>query len=509
MNLSKSRYCSGLQCPKILWLNQNKPEVYDPSVLNEAVLEQGNVVGDLAMGYFGDYTEAPYNKDKSVMLAETKRLLAAGCKTICEASFAFANNFCSVDILRVFDGYVEITEVKSSTAGAAEDGVDEKTDSQVKDVYLHDMAFQYYVLSGAGLTVKKTTLLQLNRTYIREGDIDLQELFIAEDCTDRVLNLQQGIKSNLDEINAVADIKTESEKEIGMQCIKPYLCGFKEYCWRHIPPNSVFDINGISMHWDMKFDRHARGITTFEQLLESGEKLNDSTLLQVRTEVERLPSQIVITAVRDFLQTISYPVYHLDFETFMPAIPPYNGTRPYSQIPFQYSLHIQEKPGADPIHKEFLAKEGTDPRRTLAERLCADIPQNVCTIAWNMSFEKGRIMTLAKTFPDLSEHLMNIHDRIVDLIVPFRSHYYYDRGFKGRSSIKLVLPALFPDDPELDYKALHGIHNGGEAMNAFLDLHKKTPEEIAETRADLLAYCRLDTLAMVKILDKLHEVTAV
>jgi hypothetical protein len=261
------------------------------------------------------------------------------------------------------------------------------------------------------------------------------------------------------------------------------------------------------MHWDKKFEHHARGITTFEQLLESGEKLSDNVLLQVRTEVEKLPAQIDTVAVKDFLQTIRYPVYHLDFETFMPAIPPYNGTHPYMQIPFQYSLHIQEKPGGSVIHKEFLAKEGTDPRRAIAERLCADIPQNVCTLAWNMSFEKNRIKSLAEAFPDLAEHLLNIHDNFVDLIVPFRKHHYYDRGFEGRSSIKLVLPALFPNDPELDYHALRGIHNGSEAMNAFPDLHTKTQKEIAETRADLLAYCRLDTLAMVKILDKLHEVT--
>jgi hypothetical protein len=157
MNLSKSRYCSGLQCPKILWLDQNKRDVYDDSVLNKAVLEQGSAVGDLAMGYFGAYTEVPYAGDKSLMLAETKRLLAEGCRTICEASFAFEGNFCSVDILRVFDGYVEITEVKSSTAG--KDGAGEKDDSQIKDIYLHDMSFQYYVLSGNGLIVKKTSLL--------------------------------------------------------------------------------------------------------------------------------------------------------------------------------------------------------------------------------------------------------------------------------------------------------------------------------------------------------------
>jgi hypothetical protein len=226
----------------------------------------------------------------------------------------------------------------------------------------------------------------------------------------------------------------------------------------------------------------------------------------VETEVYKREPTIDSEYINTFFDTfLSWPVYYLDFETFQQAVPDFDGQRPYMQIPFQYSLHIQESlnPKLPLKHREFLAEEGSDPRRSLAERLCADIPKDVCVVAYNMGFEKGRIKELAVLFDDLSEHLMNIHDHIVDLMQIFRSRAYYSRKLGGSYSIKKVLPALCPNDPELDYNALALVHNGSEAMNAFMDLRGKDPEERQRVRAALLAYCRLDTLAMVKILGRL------
>ncbi len=156
-------------------------------------------------------------------------------------------------------------------------------------------------------------------------------------------------------------------------------------------------------------------------------------------------------------------------------------------------------------HKEFLGKEGTDPRRALAEQLVEDIPTGACSLAFNMSFEKTVIKEIAKQFPDLSEQLMDIHDNMHDLMIPFKDQDYYSKAMQGSYSIKYVLPALYPDDPELDYHNLDGIHNGSEASNAFAEMATHTPEEIAEMRANLLRYCGLDTYAMVKVLRKLRE----
>ena len=168
-----------------------------------------------------------------------------------------------------------------------------------------------------------------------------------------------------------------------------------------------------------------------------------------------------------------------------------------------HSLHYIEKEGGEIKHKEFLAESGTDPRRALAEQLCSDIPVNVCVTAYNKAFECTRIKELADTLPDLSEHLMNIRENIVDLLVPFQSGWYYNRAMGGSFSIKSVLPAIFPDDPSLNYHNLEGVHNGGEAMTIFPKIKDMSPEEQLKARHNLLKYCELDTFAMVKVWEEL------
>ena len=207
------------------------------------------------------------------------------------------------------------------------------------------------------------------------------------------------------------------------------------------------------------------------------------------------------------MSTFFYPLYFLDFETVIPIIPNAIGARPYQQIPFQYSLHYVETENGELKHKEFLGESGTDPRRALAEQLCDDIPMNVCTTAYNKAFECSRIEEMAQAFPDLANHLRNIKEHIVDLLVPFREGYYYNKNMGGSFSIKSVLPAIFPDDPSLNYHNLDEIHNGGEAMSVFPKIKDMLPDEAAETRYNLLRYCELDTYAMVKVWEELKRVS--
>ena len=204
---------------------------------------------------------------------------------------------------------------------------------------------------------------------------------------------------------------------------------------------------------------------------------------------------------------MSYPLYFLDFETMQQVIPDIIGTRPYQQITFQYSLHYIETEGGELKHKEFLAESGKNPLRDIAEQLCRDIPKNVCTMAYNKAFECTRIRELADLFPDLSEHLLNIKNHIVDLLVPFQQGNYYVKEMGGSFSIKSVLPALFPDDPSLNYHNLdERVQNGGDAMTIFPKIKDMPPEEQEATRKALLEYCKLDTLAMVKIWQRLLDV---
>jgi len=517
VNLSKSTYVRGIQCCKILWLEKNRPEEQEITT-DSARLAVGNEVGDLARGYFGPYVKVRYDpSDYAGMAKQTKQWMDEGQSVICEATFIHDGDICLVDILRRDGDGWQIIEVKSASGGAvtkrAASEVDELGETVVKAVYLDDVAFQYRVLSAAGVQVTDTFLMHLNNEYVRGEDLDIQQLFLLENCTRDVIARQQEIEKNIADIKAVASGSDEPTIGIGPHCSDPYPCAFKRHCWGDLlERQTVFDIYKLGDK--AKFAAYDAGVVSFEQirqgsyLLPSGRSLNDKQRVQIDLELDGGGPLIDEELIASFLTTVRYPLYYLDFETYAEAIPPYPGLRPYQQIPFQYSLHIQQAPHAEPTHKEFLAQEGSDPRYELARQLCQDIPTHVCVVAYNDTFEKSRLSELTYQFPALADHLISIRDNMVDLLVPFQQHAFYDRNQHGGKSIKQVLPAMFPDDSSMNYANLEGIHNGGDASSAFPALATMTEEEKAKTRHELLEYCGLDTLAMVKIMDRLHELKA-
>ena len=487
--LSKSKYCSAVQCPKMLWLSKNKPEAFDSAVMNETVLRSGNEVGDLAMGLFGDYREVPFG-NLGEMIRLTKEWIGEGVPIIAEASFSYDGLFCSVDILKYLgERKVEMYEAKSSTG--------------MKDIYCHDAAYQAYVLSGLGYEVRKTCLVHINPNYVRRGLLDLRELFTVEDITERVKNMQEDVAARIRNLVAyMAQTEEPSEPTISPGCFDPYECGFWSYCTRDLPRPNVFDLGTIQKR--TKFKLYNSGVVSLQQV-EAVPKLNKDCLMQIKHDLYDLPPVIKPEEIRTFLSSLTYPLYFLDFETFQMAVPPFDESSPYEQIPFQYSLHYLESENDKLIHKEYLADPEGDPRRGVAERLCEDIPENACIVAYNMSFEKGRIHRLAELYPDLAEHLAAINENMVDLMIPFKQRFYYCRQMQGSYSIKYVLPALFPDDPEMDYHNLEGVHNGVEASESFIRMRDMNAEEREICRQNLLKYCGLDTLAMVRVWEKLKE----
>jgi hypothetical protein len=321
--------------------------------------------------------------------------------------------------------------------------------------------------------------------------------------------------------------------------MKPYGCAFFDYCKRQhgITSPSVFDLYGGQgrggFTFKKKLDCYHQGQITFEDLRST----DIGPIQNMQIEAALTGKEFINPdGIRQFLEKITYPIYFLDFETMQDAVPQYDGAKVYAQITFQYSLHIkaaskreqsdtsissaereQARPevkpsaSADYEHREFLAiSDGSDPRRALAEQLCKDIPKDACTLAYNKMFECGRIRELAKLYPDLSDHLTNIADHIIDLIDPFRAGDYYVHAMGGSFSIKSVLPALFPGDPELNYHNLDDrCQNGGDAMNIFPRIKDMDSEEAQASRDALLQYCKLDTWAMVKVWGKLKEVAGV
>ncbi len=497
--LSKSKYCGLWQCPKIAWLRKYKPEelYLDGSVL--ARMEAGNEVGDLAMGLFGDYVEVTaYNGEKldlPKMIADTKVEMDKGTSVICEASFDYNGLYCAVDILKKEGDGWAIYEVKSSTKH--EDTQDDKP------VYIADVAYQKYVLEHCGVKLTGTYLVCINGDYIFDGTLNIDQLFTISDVAEAVAIEEKNIESNLAIAERLLNSPDEPDIDLSANCKDPYLCGFWNYCTKDLPSPSVFNL--YRMKFKKKVSYYHRGQVAYEDLIYDPGIKNQKQLRQMEYALFDKGTYIDKDKIRRFLNTLSYPLYFLDFETMQPVIPRFIGTHPYAQITFQYSLHYIEHEGGELKHKEFLAESGTDPRRALAERLCEDIPMNVCVTAYNKAFECTRIRELADTFPDLSEHLLNIRDNIKDLLVPFQSGYYYNRAMGGSFSIKSVLPAIFPNDPSLDYHNLEGVHNGGEAMTIFPKIQFMEPEDQVKARHDLLKYCELDTYAMVKVWQELER----
>ena len=488
MNLSKSRYCNGIQCKKMLWLEQNKPDAKE-EINNDSILEQGNMIHEVARYLFGNHINISYTENLKEMIKDTYRTIESYKNVIItEASFNFDFNFCSVDILKKSNNTYEIYEVKSST--------------ELKDIYIKDTSYQYYVLTSLGFKVTKCFLVHLNNKYVRKGNLDLNKLFIKEDITNEVINCQKEVKDNINSINKYMEQETEPIDDIDNKCFKPYPCPFFKYCTRNIPKQNIFNI--ANMRNSTKIKLYKEGIYTYEDLLK--EDINDNHKQQIEFELYDKEDYIDKQKLKEFLEELSYPLYFLDFETFQMPIPLYDNISPYQQIPFQYSLHIIKKENGELLHKEFLADSGIDPRRKLAEHLVKDIPKNVCTLAYNMSFEKRVIKYLAELYPDLSNHLMNIYENIKDLMIPFQKKYYYSKNMFGFYSIKYVLPALFPKEEDLNYHNLDLIHNGSEAMNSYANLDNLSKEEKEYTRERLLKYCELDTYAMVKIYQKIIDI---
>ncbi|QOY55711.1 DUF2779 domain-containing protein [Candidatus Sulfurimonas marisnigri] len=492
MNLSKSLYTKAIQCPKALWLKKyNKEVLTPPDATALARFETGNVVGELACKLFPNGKEVIYNPDDfNGMVETTKEWIEEGLEYIYEATFLYNGILVLVDVLKVTPDGLEIYEVKSS--------------SSVKDIYLHDVSIQLYVLKQLGYSVISSNVVHIDSSYVRGDELDLNGLFKIVDVSDEVNTLQVDIPKRLEEFELyLADRDNEPDIDIGSHCNKPYECDAKEYCWRvqrNIPEYSLFNIFNLGSK--KQIELYEQGIVNIEDIPDG----YAMTAIQ-KQKVQNWKEQVTFVDeenIKDFLNTLNYPIYHLDFETFQQAIPEWKGISPYQQIPFQYSLHIEHSDGIIE-HKEFLGEDGIDPRYELAKRLVEDIPIDVTVLAYNMSFEKGVNAKLAESFPEFTDHLLSINENTKDLMFPFQKKYYVTPEMQGSYSIKYVLPSLVPEMAEA-YKSLNGIQNGSDAMNAFPKLPSMSPKEKADTRTALLEYCKLDTLAMVEVLKKLKKV---
>jgi hypothetical protein len=482
--LSKSLYTRGLQCHKSLWLYKFKPELRaEPDAALQARFDMGTEVGVLAQELLPGGQTLVYKNGFSKNIKITEELLAAGVETIYEATLRYDDILVMVDILHKGPDGWEIYEVKSSTA--------------TKDIFINDTAIQYYVAKGDGLDITKVFLVHLNNQYTRIGELDLQTLFTIDDVTLFTGNRQADIPGQLANMRQALH-NGEPVIDIGPYCLDPYECDFRPYCWQHIPACSIFDINNLRSN--RKFALYYGGARRFSDI-PADFKLSEK--MQIQVEAELTGREFInLQNIREFLGSIAEPIGFMDFETFMEPVPSFDYQRPYQQIPFQYSLHIHKD--GELTHHEFLGRPGKDPRHEFVEKLLDDTGSCATILVYNQSFEISRLKDLSRDFPGYADGIGALIEKIIDLMSPFRNKDYYVKEMCGSHSIKYVLPALVP---ELGYDGL-AIADGETAMLAYAKLKKTTNMfEIQDTRQDLLEYCRMDTLGMVRIWEKLMDVS--
>jgi hypothetical protein len=325
-----------------------------------------------------------------------------------------------------------------------------------------DAAFQYYVITRSGLPLADIFLVHINNQYIRRGEIDVQQLFTKVIMTETILPMQEGIPGQLKLLQEMVDAGIVPDIEMGFQCTHPYDCDFMEFCTSQ---------------------QSAVGSQ------QSQESLTGSSPSVIRNQ----------EALDKFKDELEYPLYFMDFETIFPAIPIHDESRPYQQIPFQFSLHVQRFYNGPLEHYEFLGTPPVDPRRAFIKSLLARLGDSGSIIVWNQGFEMNRLREIARDFPEYSSQIDQVLERVVDLMVPFRRKHLFTPDMNGSYSLKAVLPALVPD---LSYSGLE-IQEGGSASMTYESLYYDTdPDSVAKKRENLLKYCELDTLSMVRILEK-------
>lgn len=483
--LSKSRYIAGLQCAKRLWYEVNafrEIPAYDAAA--EERFAQGHEVGRLATRLFPGGVEVARDKRRwSTTAAATERALTARIP-LYEAAFVHAGGACRVDILvPVEGGQWDLLEVKSSTS--------------VKEVHLADLAFQTWVVRGAGVPVRRACLVRLDSSYVRQGEIDPTGLFAIDDLTTEVEAYLDLVPSELARQQEIAALPAAPEAAIGPRCKNPHGCPLIPVCWKGVPESSVLDlVRGGTKAWELYHQgvRHVAAIPPHVELSER-QRIQVEAARTGEPKVDR-------AAIAAFLAGLVHPVHCLDFETFQVPLPPFDGARPWQQIPFQWSLHVVDAPGARPRTAAFLADGDGDPRLEFLESLRVALAPQGAIVAFNVGFERQRLEEAAEVLPEHGEWVASLAPRFVDLLEPFARFDYYHPAQNGSASLKAVLPVL----GARGYDHLE-VQEGTAAAREFLRLRSGAvePAERERVRQALLDYCGRDTEGMVEIVAALEQ----
>lgn len=450
MQISKSDFMCFMRHPAWLWVKKHDPEnIPPPDASTQAKFDAGHAFEPYVESLFPGGVSLGFDdfKDYDAVLERTQKALASGAKTLFQPRFIWKEFTCLSDIITVVDDKaVDLYEIKSST--------------KVRPEYYYDLAFQAAVIENNGLSVRDIWVIHVNNQYIRQGEVDARQLTTFENITKEMGGVKQQILGLMEESLAVANSETMPDPD-------PKLAKFgSKPDWLKIYQN-IFPTEPEAFPDDAK------------------------------PSVER-------PKIAQFLDNLEYPLYFFDYETLASLIPRFDGQRPYQQVPFQYSLHIINQPGGEVEHREYLHRDNSNPAPEVVKQLIKDVGGHGSIVVWFMGFEKSVNEELARMYPEYADQIMAINNRIVDLMIPFKSKWYDDPRFGGSASLKNVMPVVCPD---LSYQVLN-VQEGETAQRLWMEtiLDGKNADQKDQILADLSKYCELDTWAMVRIWQELVKI---
>ncbi len=484
--LSKSEYMMFLKHPAWLWLKKHDKSKLPPIDDNlQATFDAGNDFETYAQQRFPKGVMLGFNNyDQYLSLPQrTAEAWQKGAPAIFQGRFESGNITCICDIIeKVGEDEVDLYEVKSST--------------KVKPEHYYDLAFQVVVLESYGLVVRNIAVLHVNGKYVRKGVVDPLKLTAATDVTENVREKIAETEENIAAALKVAnspDMPNPSPRYANLGSLSEWMEIYKSLGAK-LDPYSIYNLMSIGV----------KDIGELEDLeiqlikdIPEGFELNAKQMLQVLA-TKSSKRTVDKAKIKDFLGRLTYPLYFLDYETAMSIVPPYDGTTPYQQIPFQYSLHIVDELGAEPKHAEYLHRDSSHPVPGLLKQMASDIGPVGSVLVWYKNFEMARNREMGEIFPEYKEFLDDVNSRVVDLMEPFAQGHFVDKDFFGSSSIKKVLPVLVPS---LSYKKLEGIQEGQTAQRLWMEAVIKNKRGLNKEKIfhNLVEYCKMDTLAMVEI----------
>lgn len=489
--LSKSRLMQHRQCPRRLWLFTYRPELAEEETSALAAMASGTNVGEVARTLYPDGVLIE-SGNLSADLTETTSLLNAAPRPLFEATLSANDVLVRVDLLLPTNAAYRLVEVKSSTS--------------VKAYHLDDAAIQTWVAQSAGVKIAGTDIAHINNQFTYLGGSNYAGLFTHTDISAQVAERLPRISGW---ISAAQATLSGNEPDIppGAQCNDPFSCPFIAHCQPAKANAPEYPVTLLPRASRVHRELLAAGYLDLRDVPD--QMLNHPLHQKIQRLSRSGNAEISIEGVA-FARSLPYPRYYLDFETIAFAIPRWVGTRPYRQIPFQFSCHVEPCPGTL-MPFSFLSLDGKDPRREFIEALITAVNPEMCTksgqapgpvLVYNAAFERARINELATAFPEFAEGLAALNARIVDLLPVTRAHYYHP-AMRGSWSLKAVLPTIGID---LDYSTL-AVANGGMAQDAYLAIiDPQTPGEQKNTlRQNLLDYCALDTYGLVRLVERLAQ----